>query len=227
MLGGSYVGYFLRVLALSTMILSTATVASADNSFQQGDQGSEVAEIQGQLIDLGYDVVADGEYGPATVDAIRQFQESLGMKADGLVGPATYEALLGRVMPEVSRGINVISRRIVQTSMKYIGVPYVFGGTSPSGFDCSGYVRYVFAQAGISLPRMADEQYYFGKPISTTDLRAGDLVFFSTYTYGPSHVGIYLGDGNFINASSSRGVVIDSLGNSYWSSTYIGARRIF
>ena len=218
-------GYFLRALALSAMIFSVTSVASADNSFQQGDQGSEVAEIQGQLIDLGYDVVADGEYGPATVDAIRQFQESQGITPDGLVGPATYEALMGRDMPDISRGSNMLARRIVQTSMQYMGVPYVFGGSTPSGFDCSGYVRYVFAQAGIYLPRMADEQYYSTTPISTIDLRAGDLVFFSTYTYGPSHVGIYLGDGEFIHASSSRGVSIASLSTSYWTSTYIGARR--
>ncbi len=226
MSGGFYVGYFLRVFTLSAMIFSMATVASADNSFQQGDQGTEIAEIQGQLIDLGYDVIADGEYGPATVDAIRQFQESQGINPDGLIGPATYEALLGRDMPDVSRGSSVIARRVVQTSMQYMGVPYVFGGTSPSGFDCSGYVRYVFAQAGISLPRMADEQYYSTTPISTAELRAGDLVFFSTYTYGPSHVGIYLGDGQFIHASSSYGVSIASLSGSYWTATYIGARRV-
>ena len=218
-------GYFLRALALSAMIFSVTSVASADNSFQQGDQGSEVAEIQGQLINLGYDVIADGEYGPATVDAVRQFQESQGITPDGLVGPATYEALLGRDMPDISRGSNMLARRIVQTSMQYMGVPYVFGGNTPSGFDCSGYVRYVFAQAGIYLPRMADEQYYSTTPISTPELRAGDLVFFSTYTYGPSHVGIYLGDGQFIHASSSRGVSIASLSTSYWTSTYIGARR--
>ena len=218
-------GYFLRALALSAMIFSVTSVASADNSFQQGDQGSEVAEIQGQLIDLGYDVIADGEYGPATVDAVRQFQESQGITPDGLVGPATYEALLGRDMPDISRGSNLLARRIVQSSMQYIGVPYVFGGNTPSGFDCSGYVRYVFAQAGIYLPRMADEQYYSTTPISTTELRAGDLVFFTTYTYGPSHVGIYLGDGQFIHASSSRGVTITSLSGSYWTSAYIGARR--
>lgn len=218
--------HLLKTLTLSAVIFSMSTLAQADNSFQQGDQGTEIAEIQGQLIDLGYDVIADGDYGPATVDAIKQFQESQGINPDGLIGPATYEALLGRNMPDVSRGTTVMARRIVQSSMQYMGVPYVFGGTSPSGFDCSGYVRYVFAQAGIHLPRMADEQYYSTTPISTTNLRAGDLVFFSTYTYGPSHVGIYLGDNNFIHASSSYGVTISSLSGSYWTATYIGARRV-
>ena len=208
------------------MVMMFVGTAAAQPAYRVGDQGTDIAEIQDQLVDLGYDVVADGDFGPATVDAIKEFQLSQGMEPDGLIGPATYEALLGRDMPEISRGSSVIARRIVQTSMQYIGVPYVFGGTTPYGFDCSGYVRYVFAQAGIALPRMADEQYYYGTPIATSDLRAGDLVFFSTYTYGPSHVGIYLGDNTFINASSSRGVVIDSLGNSYWSSTYIGARRV-
>lgn len=219
-----YLNRFLRALTLAASIMVFSSTASAD-SFQQGDQGTEIAEIQGQLVDLGYDVVADGEYGPATVDAVRQFQESQGIKPDGLVGPATYQALLGRSMPDVSRGSSIISRRIIQTSMNYMGVPYVFGGNTPSGFDCSGYVRYVYAKVGIYLPRMADEQYYAGSPISTTEMRPGDLVFFSTYTYGPSHVGIYLGDGQFIHASSSYGVSIASLGSSYWTATYIGARR--
>ncbi|MBQ1914402.1 MAG: C40 family peptidase [Selenomonadaceae bacterium] len=201
------------------------SVVSA-SAFRIGDQGSEVAEIQGELANLGYDVSADGDFGPATADAVRAFQESIGLEADGLVGETTYSALLGKSMPEISRGSNYISRRIVQTSMEYIGVPYVFGGTTPSGFDCSGYVRYVFANAGIYLPRMADEQYEMGMPVSTDELVAGDLVFFTTYTYGASHVGIYLGDGNFINASSSRGVAIDSLYSSYWGSCYIGARRV-
>ena len=211
------------VMALLTVSVSTGYAA---NAYRVGDQGTEIAEIQGQLILLGYDVMADGAFGPATVEAVKEFQKAHGMKADGLIGPATYTALLGRDMPEISRGMNYISRRVVSSSMDYIGVPYVFGGTSPYGFDCSGYVQYVFANAGISLPRTADVQYDYGTPISTTDLVAGDLVFFSTYTYGASHVGIYLGDNNFIHASSSRGVTIDSLGGSYWSSRYIGARRI-
>ena len=213
-------------MTLSVIFMCWFAMVAAASAFRVGDQGSDVAEIQGQLASLGYDVAADGDFGPATAEAVRAFQAAQGLDADGLVGPSTYTALLGKEMPEVSRGSNYISRRVVADSMRYIGVPYVFGGTTPSGFDCSGYVRYVFAQAGIYLPRMADEQYECGYPVSTDELVAGDLVFFSTYDYGASHVGIYLGDGSFINASSSRGVVIDSLYSSYWGSCYIGARRV-
>lgn len=214
-----------RVLVVCMVLMFSFSIANA-SAFRVGDEGSDVAEIQGQLASLGYDVVADGDFGPATAAAVKSFQVSRGLDSDGMVGPSTYSALLGKSMPEVSRGSNYISRRVVQTSYEYLGVPYVFGGTSPSGFDCSGYVRYVFAQAGIYLPRTADAQYEVGYPVSMSELRAGDLVFFSTYEYGPSHVGIYLGDGNFINASSSRGVAVDSLYSSYWGSCYIGARRV-
>ena len=216
----------LRIMTLSVILMCWFAMVAAASAFRVGDQGSDVAEIQGQLASLGYDVAADGDFGPATAEAVKAFQAAQGLDADGLVGPSTYTALLGKEIPEVSRGSNYISRRVVADSMRYIGVPYVFGGTTPSGFDCSGYVRYVFAQAGIYLPRMADEQYECGYPVSTDELVAGDLVFFSTYDYGASHVGIYLGDGSFINASSSRGVVIDSLYSSYWGSCYIGARRV-
>ena len=198
----------------------------AAGAYRVGDQGAEIAELQGKLVVLGYDVMPDGAFGPAMADAIKDFQKSHGMKADGMIGPATYSALLGKEMPEISRGMNYVAGRIITNAMDYLGVPYVFGGTSPYGFDCSGYVQYVFANAGISLPRTADVQYEVGMPISTTELVPGDLVFFSTYTWGASHVGIYLGDNSFIHASSSRGISVDSLGSSYWSSHYIGARRI-
>ena len=208
------------------MVMMCGFSIAGASAFRIGDQGSDVAEIQGQLASLGYDVAADGDFGPATAEAVKAFQSSQGLDADGLVGPATYSALLGKNMSEVSCGSNYISRRVIADSMQYLGVPYVFGGTTPSGFDCSGYVRYVFANAGVYLPRMADEQFEVGTPVSTSELIPGDLVFFSTYTYGASHVGIYIGDGNFINASSSRGVAIDSLYSSYWGSCYIGARRV-
>lgn len=219
-------GSFKRVLTLSMVLMCWFSAVAFASAFRMGDQGNEVAEIQGQLASLGYDVVADGDFGPATAEAIKSFQSSRGLSADGLVGPSTYSALMGRTMPEVSRGSNYISRRVVSYSMNFLGVPYVFGGTSPSGFDCSGYVRYVYANAGVFLPRTADAQYDVGSPVSSDELVPGDLVFFSTYDYGPSHVGIYMGDGSFIHASSSRGVTIDSLYSGYWDSCYIGARRV-
>ena len=215
----------IKILALSAMLLCSASIVSAE-SFQIGDQGTDVAEIQGQLSSFGYDVVADGDFGPATAEAVKEFQAANGLAVDGMVGPVTYQALLGKSMPQVSRGSNYIVRRVISDSMQYIGVPYSFGGTTPSGFDCSGFVRYVFANAGIYLPRTADAQYDVGYPVSSAEMVPGDLVFFSTYEYGPSHVGIYLGNGNFINASSSRGVAIDNLYGGYWGACYIGARRV-
>lgn len=213
-------------MTVMLLLLMSVSTTYAAGQFRVGDQGEEIAELQDKLVVLGYDVIADGAFGPAMAEAVKEFQKSCGIKADGLIGPATYKALLDKDMPEITRGVSYIAGTIVAAATDYIGVPYVFGGTSPYGFDCSGYVQYVFAKSGISLPRTADVQYEVGTPISTTDLVSGDLVFFSTYTYGASHVGIYVGDGQFIHASSSRGVTIDSLGSSYWSSHYIGARRI-
>ena len=214
-----------RVFALSMILMCWFSVCGA-SAFRVGDQGTDVAEIQGQLGRLGYDVWADGEFGPATAEAVKAFQTSKGMNADGQVGDSTYTALLGKSMPAVSHGSNYINRTVISESMQYLGVPYVFGGTTPNGFDCSGYVQYVFAHAGVYLPRTADVQYECGTPVSSGELMPGDLVFFTTYAPGASHVGIYLGDRQFINASSSRGVSVASLDSSYWGSCYIGARRV-
>lgn len=115
---------------------------------------------------------------------------------------------------------------IIATSKQYLGVNYVFGGTTPSGFDCSGFVQYVFAKNGISLPRVSRDQFKVGTSISYSNLKAGDLVFFSLAKNGVvDHEGIYVGNGQFINASSSKGVTIYTLGP-YWQSAYIGAKRV-
>ncbi len=118
-----------------------------------------------------------------------------------------------------------IAQQLTKSALRFLGVPYVFGGTSTSGFDCSGYTQLVFALLGVSLPRTADAQYYAGRP-TTGGMRPGDLVFFQTYEPGPSHVGIYLGNGHFVSASSSHGVTISSLSDSYWRARYIGAKRL-
>jgi cell wall-associated NlpC family hydrolase len=114
---------------------------------------------------------------------------------------------------------------LVDQALSLLGVPYTFGGTSRRGFDCSGYSQYVFRCFGISLPRTASEQFSVGSSIDQGQLELGDLVFFTTYTPGASHVGIYIGSGHFV-AASNRGVSISDLGSSYYASRYLGARRV-
>ncbi len=119
------------------------------------------------------------------------------------------------------------SSSIVDVALSYLGVPYVWGGTTPSGFDCSGYVQYVFRQCGYSISRTATPQYDDGYAVSYSDLQPGDLVFFErTYNdTGITHVGIYIGGGDFVHAGSGC-VKISSLSESYYSSRYYGACRI-
>lgn len=115
---------------------------------------------------------------------------------------------------------------IIATAKQYIGVNYVYGGTTPAGFDCSGFVQYVFAKNGITLPRVSRDQYKIGTSVSFSSLKAGDLVFFSLAKNGiVDHVGIDVGNGQFINASSSKGVTIYTLGP-YWQSVFLGAKRV-
>lgn len=115
---------------------------------------------------------------------------------------------------------------VIATAKNYMGVPYVWGGESPSGFDCSGFTQYVLKKNGVSIPRVTSDQYGAGVAVSKSNLKVGDLVFFTTYKAGPSHVGFYMGNGKFIHASSSKGVTISSMDSSYYSSRYIGARRV-
>lgn len=114
---------------------------------------------------------------------------------------------------------------LVAESKKYIGSPYIWGGTTPSGFDCSGYLVFVFAKVGVSLPRTVS--MIWGETNTVTSPGVGDIVFFETYTSGPSHAGIYLGNNKFIHAGSSTGVTISDLTSSYWKNRYLGAKTAF
>jgi|SoiMethySBSTD1v2_1073268.scaffolds.fasta_scaffold33299_5 cell wall-associated NlpC family hydrolase len=111
---------------------------------------------------------------------------------------------------------------VVSIALQYLGVPYVWGGASPSGFDCSGLTMYAYAKVGVYLPHNAAMQYGMGTPVARSQLAPGDLVFFN----GLSHVGMYIGGGRFVHAPHTGDVVkISSLSEYWYSATYVGARR--
>lgn len=228
---------------VSSQFASGATLsqAVADNAvFPIVTAQNEVKVVQQALQNQGYNVDTDGLFGVGTEQAVRSYQAAKGLEADGIVGPETFYSLTGQVLPTgpirrfgnggygSSAGTAAssgLAQRLLGIASQYEGVPYVFGGTSPSGFDCSGFTRYVYSAVGVNLPRMADEQYGVGNDVSMSNLAPGDLVFFSTYAPGVSHVGIYIGNNQFINASND-GVSVASLNSSYWSSHYVGAKRV-
>jgi peptidoglycan DL-endopeptidase CwlO len=144
---------------------------------------------------------------------------------------APAQALSSTVAPVASSGSGSVSvgpapppthSSVVSIAEQYLGVPYRWGGASPSGFDCSGLVMYVFAQVGVSLPHSSYAQYGMGSPVSRDQLQPGDLVFFD----GLGHVGIYVGGGSFIHAPHTGDVVKISSISGWYASTYVGARRI-
>lgn len=126
-------------------------------------------------------------------------------------------------IPEIARG------RVLQTAERYIGVPYSNGGSTPRGFDCSGYVQYVYRKNGLSLPRTASAQFACGTEISRRQLRPGDPVFFFINSGTKvSHVGIYAGEGRFLHAPGiGKNVSAADLDNPYWKRRYAGAVTYF
>ncbi|MCY0870364.1 MAG: NlpC/P60 family protein [Firmicutes bacterium] len=120
---------------------------------------------------------------------------------------------------------NVDVAALLKYAESFMGVPYVWGGESPSGFDCSGFVQYIFRHFGVDLYRTSEEQFGEGLSVSIKDLQPGDLVFFTTYAPGATHVGIYIGNGQMVDAQD-MGVSIDNVFNSYWGPKYLGARQV-
>ncbi|MGP4067406.1 LysM peptidoglycan-binding domain-containing protein [Halobacillus sp. B29] len=120
------------------------------------------------------------------------------------------------------------STNLIKEAKKYLGTPYQWGGESPSGFDCSGFLQYVFAKEGIRIPRTVASIYTHSslESVSHSNRQPGDIVFFETYKPGASHAGIYLGNNQFIHSGSTYGISIATLTSNYWSSRYIETKRI-
>lgn len=214
------------LLIIFSLSLSTPVQASLGSVLLKvGSTGADVVELQTKLNNVGFNVgKVDGIFGITTKQGVINFQLAHSLVGDGIVGSMTVKSLNEAYLQKQSPK-KVDS--IIATAKQYLGVKYQWGGTTPqTGFDCSGYVAYVFAQNGISLPRVSRDQYTVGTKVAFADLQRGDLVFFSLDGTGiVSHVGIYLGDGQFINASSSKGVTAYVIGP-YWKSVYVGARRV-
>ncbi len=119
--------------------------------------------------------------------------------------------------------------RLCCARWRFVSAPYRYGGRTPAGFDCSGFVGYVFAEtAGVALPRRSEEMSRLGESLPSGQWAAGDLVFFNTLGRPYSHVGIYVGDGRFIHAPARRGRVrVESIADPYWAVRFNGARRLF
>lgn len=188
----------------------------ANTMLRYGSTGPNVQMLQQDLKDLGYfNFYTTTQYfGSITQNAVIAYQRAKGLSPDGIVGPIT------------SRSLKV--DEVIRIAKTYEGVPYVWGGSTPNGFDCSGLTSYVMAQNGIIIPRTSAQQYTVGTWVNKSALQPGDLVFFATGTPGVvSHVGIFIGNGQFIAASSGSGkVIVSQLNNPYFTQHYFGAKRV-
>jgi peptidoglycan DL-endopeptidase LytE len=240
-----YVNQVLEVSAPTTSSAKTYTVQSGDYLSKIGQEFDVyVAELK-QWNSLTSDVIYPGQVlnvsgttstpqpAPTTGTYTVQSGDTLSHIAvkydttvsrikswNGLTSDTIY---VGQKLKVGSSTTEVPSSNVVDIAKKYIGSPYAWGGTSPSGFDCSGFIYYVFNQAGTSISRTNTEGYY-SRSTAISNPKPGDLVFFkNTYKAGISHMGIYIGNGDFIHASDS-GVVVTKLSNSYWSPRFAGYR---
>lgn len=211
---------------------------------KEGISGNDVQALQERLKALGFLDIDNctNYFGSQTKEALMAFQRAHGIGVDGIAGRESINAINNAFVnngrkprpKSASRGSSKSSstgHNIVATAKTHIGKSYSFGSSNGTTFDCSGFTQYVFKQNGISLPRTSSAQASVGTKVSKSDLQTGDLVIFAgTYggKTGPSHTGIYIGDGKFIHASSSgKGVMISDLSSGYYNNHFHSGRRLY
>ncbi|WP_100374110.1 C40 family peptidase [Bacillus sp. FJAT-45037] len=226
------------VVESSTSPSTTTQVQSS--LLRDGSRGNAVTQLQDNLRSLGFfNQHSTGTFGSITAQAVRTFQVAHNLTADGVAGPQTLnkinEALKNPSLNTTPQHTNTNNTSATQSTgafvtnimanaSKYLGTAYLWGGTTSSGFDCSGFIQTVFREQGVSVPRTAAQQWNAGTNVSQPNV--GDIVFFQTISNGPSHNGIYIGNNQFIHSGSSTGVTIASMNNSYWAPRYLGAKRL-
>jgi cell wall-associated NlpC family hydrolase len=220
-------------------------ILEQDVDFSYGEKSEEIFKIQEALHYFGfYEATLDSIYGPITDHALTRYKEDSGLKVVHIEKPPTHLEVVEpmtlstnittndeQIKPQKkAKNITVVSppttdmNLFISTAKELQGVPYVWGGTTSAGFDCSGFIQYVYKQNGVQLPRTVNEMWNATIQLDTPSI--GDLIFFETYKPGPSHAGIYIGNNQFIHADATNGVTISSLDENYWSNSYIGAKRV-
>ena len=209
-----------RDRSYASRLLAERQVASADISSTLAERQRLLSQIKGEISTLQAQEAARRlqavQAAQAQVAAAQAAQVQAAQAT--VVGAVASTPEGATVVPSSSLGSQVVS-----IAMSYLGVPYVWGGSTPSGFDCSGLVMYSFAQLGISLPHSSYAQWNYGVPVPYDQLQPGDIVFFDSL----GHVGLYIGGGEFVNAPYTGAVVrVDSLSSGWALSNFSGARRI-
>lgn len=207
-----------------------------------GMNSDAVKIVQTSLQFFGYyEGEIDGIYGPLTEKALKTVEREHDVKLienhPEAVLTTMYEQELDKVKKteqtkkqSQNKQLQSIPKQngnleaVVDTARSLLGSPYAWGGTTPSGFDCSGFIQYIFEEHHQTVPRTVSDMWNFTQPVNSPAL--GDLVFFETYQPGPSHMGIYIGNGQFIHAGTSTGVTTSDLNTSYWKERYLGAKRV-